>query len=115
MCREVMQGLKAQNEKEEFNYHIQFYVTTIYDSAIHLAKKSPHTKYYYAINNRFVVNNINTILQELNTLFPDCLIKHAIMASDIYGNLYDVSTLTDEELKNVDYALNNSYIIIDWS
>ena len=116
MSREVMQGLKVRNDNEEYAEYIKAYVKNIYDRAVYVAKKSTNTKYIYEIkDNKAVIDHIDEVLISLKYLFPRCAIKHCLMASNKKGQLFNITTLTDEELKNVDHALDNSYIVIDWS
>jgi hypothetical protein len=51
----------------------------------------------------------------LNDVFPGCDVSHSIMAKGTDGKLYDVSKLDDKVLPFVNSALDQSYIVIDWS
>ena len=116
MPREVMQGLKVRNDNEGYAEYIEAYIKHIYDRAVYVAKKTTNTKYIYEIkDNKAVIDHIDDVLIGLIYLFPRCLIKHCIMATNKQGQLFDIATLTDEEVKIVDYVLDNSYIVIDWS
>jgi hypothetical protein len=63
----------------------------------------------------FIIKNMPDILAVLQELFPDSSVSHAILTSDADGRLYDISTLDDKMLPYVNRALDESYIIIDWS
>jgi len=116
ISREQMQGLKVKSEIEEYNEYLQAYIKFIYDRAVHVAKKSSNTKYIYEIkDNKAIIDHIDEVIIGLKYLFPRCMIKHCLMASNKHGQLFDITTLTDDDLKNVEYAVDNSYIVIDWS
>jgi hypothetical protein len=55
------------------------------------------------------------ILAVLQELFPDSSVTHAILTCDADGKLYDISKLDDKMLPYVNRALDESYIVIDWS
>jgi hypothetical protein len=55
------------------------------------------------------------ILSFLTTLFPDCIIKHAIFIKGIDGKMYDLSTINTNEGININQSCKREYIVIDWS
>jgi len=63
----------------------------------------------------FHIKNIPDILAGLRNLFPDCAVSHTLLCQAKDGKLYDVSKLDDAVLPFVDRALDQSYIVIDWS
>jgi hypothetical protein len=119
MSREMMQALKNLSDidydKEEYNYCIRQNIETFYSATINTAMNSSRTSYVHELINDFTIDNLHVIIPSLKNLFPGCIVKHAIMASDNDGKLYDISELSDDDLKKVQKALNNSYIVIDWS
>ena len=58
---------------------------------------------------------MDTIIDNLKKLFPDSIVKHALMAKDKNNTLYDISNIDNKTLAIIDVALNESYIIIDWT
>lgn len=121
--RETMQKLKQINEDELKTNKINKIVTTIYDDTLHIAKNCNYTKYNYQIpfnektqsSDDFYIQNIDTILNKLKELFPGCSVSHTLLAKGKDGELYDISKIDDKMLLLIDTALNNSYIVIDWS
>ena len=112
-----MQELK-QNENK-----INTIVTTIYDDTVCIAKSSDVTSYNYQIpfneqtqsSDNFYIQNIDTILNKLKELFPECSVSHTLLAKGKNGKLYDISKINDDILPLIDTTLKQSYIVIDWS
>ena len=63
----------------------------------------------------FYIENMPDILSGLQELFPGCTVSHSIMCQGTDGKLYDISTLDDKILPFVNRALDQSFIVIDWS
>ena len=63
----------------------------------------------------FYIENMPDILSGLQELFPGCTISHSIMCQGTDGKVYDISTLDEKVLPFVNRALDQSFIIIDWS
>ena len=63
----------------------------------------------------FWIDNMKDIISGLKELFPECDVSHTIMATGRNGKMYDVARLDDTVLPFVDRALDQSYIVIDWS
>jgi len=63
----------------------------------------------------FHIKNIPDILDGLRNLFPDCAVSHTLLCQAKDGKMYDVAKLDDAVLPFVDRALDQSYIVIDWS
>jgi len=127
-----LQVLKSVTDEREHLKKIHSIVQTIYTETLYAAKHYSGTKYMYKIptfttnkvNGRsvtslsqhtFIIKNMPDILAVLQELFPDSSVSHAILTSDADGRLYDISTLDDKMLPYVNRALDESYIIIDWS
>ncbi len=145
MSRTMMQELKAQKDEEARQGQIKAIVTQIYNGAYTCAKNGQGTSYNYPIpivntpahltpnvpclsrpgisfpapykksSDPFHLENMPDILASLQRLFPECTISHSIMARAKDGKLYDVAKLDDAVLPFVDRALEQSYIVIDWS
>ena len=144
MSRANMQNLKADKDEELRQQIIMNIVRIIYNGAYTFAKNSQGTSYNYPIpfvntqahltpnvpclsrpgsfpapykkcSDPFYIDNISDILTSLQRLFPECTISHSIMAKAKDGKLYDVAKLDDAVLPFVDRALDQSYIVIDWS
>jgi hypothetical protein len=119
--RETMQKLNQDEYKKEIR--INQIVTIIYDDTVCIAKDNDCTSYNYQIpfneqtqsSDNFYIQNIDTILIKLKELFPECSISHTLLAKGKNGKLYDISKINDDILPLIDTALNNSYIVIDWS
>lgn len=63
----------------------------------------------------FHIKNIKDILAGLEDLFPDCSVSHTLLCQAKDGKLYDIAHLDEAVLPFVDRALDQSYIVIDWS
>jgi hypothetical protein len=142
---ETMHKLKQINEDELKENKINTIVTTIYDNTVafmnqrsinarvnatkaaltvpFMTKNYNDTIYNYQIpfndqtqsSDDFYIKNIDTILNKLKELFPGCSVSHTLLARGKDGKLYDISKINDKILSLIDTALNNSYIVIDWS
>lgn len=135
MSRAMMQSLNAQNNSEPALQEekirldkIKQIVDSIYYSAVEFAGTSteisfkyeiPRIRYRYHDSNRgsdpFYLNNMQDILNRLQTLFPDCSVTHALMARGRDGKIYDLSKMDDTVIPFIDQTLEQSYIVIDWS
>ena len=145
MSRANMQNLKAEKDEEARQKQIKDIVSHIYIGAYTCAKNGQGTSYNYPIpivntpahltpnvpclsrpgisfpapykkcSDPFHLENMSDILIKLHSLFPECSISHSIMAKGTDGKLYDISKLDDTALAFVDRALEQSYIVIDWS
>jgi len=122
MSRHELQMLKAQKEEERRISSINRTVDIIYKAAVTAATSSSETSLNYMIptvgrntSEPFYIQNMPSILKGLKYLFPDCAVSHAIMSKGIDGKLYDVSKLDNTTLPFVNRALDQSYIVIDWS
>ena len=71
--------------------------------------------YYQGPPDPFHIKNMKDILAGLRDLFPDCSVSHTLLCQAKDGKLYDVAKLDDAVLPFVDRALDQSYIVIDWS
>jgi hypothetical protein len=119
--RETMQKLNNDEYKKELK--INQIVTTIYDDTVCIAKSSDVTSYNYQIpfneqtqsSDNFYIQNIDTILNKLKELFPECSVSHTLLAKGKNGKLYDISKINDDILPLIDTTLKQSYIVIDWS
>jgi len=63
----------------------------------------------------FHIKNMSDILAGLRNLFPDCAVSHTLLCQAKDGKMYDISKLDDAVLPFIDRALDQSYIVIDWS
>ena len=75
------------------------------------------TYYCYAIppNDSFYKTNMLKILARLSSLFPDSKVVHTLLAIGSDGKYYDIEKLSEDALSKVNVALDQSYILIDWS
>jgi hypothetical protein len=119
ICRNELKQLKQKTDEENRVYHIKQIISNIYNNVISLAKTKTDTSYKYQVplnpNDDFYSKNITEILQGLQKLFPDCTVTHTLFAYGTDGKMYDISKLDDTILPFVNSALNNSFIVIDWS
>jgi hypothetical protein len=119
MSRNELQNLKQKKDEEDRVHHIKQIIYIIYNSVISTATKKTDTSYKYQIHrnndDNFYAKNMTDILKGLQELFPDCSITHTLFAIGTNGKMYDISKLDDTVLPFVNTALNNSFIVIDWS
>ena len=142
MSRDMMRGLKAKVEEEARLQKVEQIVSQIYQSAVQLAKTKTDTSYNYQlpsarasqyrvmgllptnfphdyynniITDPFYMPNMPQILAGLQELFPGCYIKHTLLSKGTDGKMYDISKLDEKVLPFVNRALDQSYIVIDWS
>ena len=129
VSRASMQALKAKKDEEkrlkdeeERLARIKQTVQRIYTQAINTAAETTNTSFQYQIPHvdsrticPFHLANMKEIISELETLFPDCSVKHTQMAQGRDGKLYDLSSI-DEHLRpliNVHRMVEG--IIVNWS
>ncbi len=119
MSRKTLQNLKQKTDEENRVHHIKQIIHMIYNGAISNATKTTDKQYKYKVpiyhNDNFYSENMADILKGLQELFPDCSITHTLFAIGTNGKMYDISKLDDTVLPFVNTALNNSFIVIDWS
>jgi hypothetical protein len=127
-----MRSLKSDEDEKVRLTKIKEIVQTIYTYAIQYAKGSTETSYRYmvpkvnvgidrvrmtctTIADPFYIENMPSILAVLQDLFPDSSVSHTLLAKGTDGKFYDISKLDDKVLPFVNRALDESYIVIDWS
>ena len=122
MSRDAMRQLKANTEEAARIQQVKNIVEQVYRAAVQTAKSSSVTSYNYPLppQNRhqpdlFYVKNIPDILAGLQELFPGCDVSHTLLSKGTDGKMYDISKLDEKVLPFVNRALDESYIIIDWS
>ena len=142
MSRLMMHELKSQNDAEVRQGKIKNIVEGIYKNSINVSSTTSDSSYNFKIppaphvqdpnrktairpkishyNNSgpadpFYIKNMPDILDGLHNLFPDCSVSHTLLCQAKDGKLYDVAKLDDAVLPFVDRALDQSYIVIDWS
>jgi hypothetical protein len=122
MSRDTMRELKANTEEAARIQQVKNIVQQVYRAAVETAKSSSATSYNHPLPQQhgiqkdpFYVKNIADILAGLQELFPDCDVTHTLLARGTDGKMYDISKLDDKVLPFVNRALNQSYIVVDWS
>jgi len=89
-------------KEEQFNAQMASY------QAANAAQQGPSSDPFY-------IENMPDILSGLQTLFPECSVSHTLICKGADGKFYDISTLDDKVLPFVNRALDQSFIVIDWS
>jgi hypothetical protein len=122
MSRDTMRGLKAKYEEGARIQEIKQIVQQVYRAAVETAKFSSATSYNYPLPQQhriqtdpFYVKNMPEILVGLQELFPDCDVRHTLLSRGTDGKMYDISKLDEKVLPFVNRALDQSYIVVDWS
>jgi hypothetical protein len=130
MKRSELNNLKSSTEEKNRRNRVEGFIGEIYTRAVALAKIGtvtsynhpiPVTKYPLAsgrtqiIYDDFYRLNMVEILKGLQELFPDSKVKHAVLSTGADGKLHDISCLTDIMLPAMIQALDQSYIVVDWT
>ena len=120
MSRDTMRGLKAKYEEGARIQQVKQIVQQVYQDAVQAARSNTNTSYNHPlpqdhIQHPFYVKNMPEILAGLQELFPDCDVSHTLLARGTDGKMYDISKLDDKVLPFVNRALDQSYIVVDWS
>jgi hypothetical protein len=89
----------------------------IYNNVIETVNESNDTLYQHEIpfNDPFYKKYIGQIVKRLKVLFPDCEVNHVIMTRSYDGKLYDITKIDDKLASYIKEAINNTYIVVDWS
>ncbi len=122
MSRDTMRGLKAKYEEGARIQQVKQIVNHVYQAAVQIAKSSAVTSYKYAVPpedrrhpDSFYMKNMPEILAGLQELFPDCDVSNTLLSRGADGKMYDISKLDDKVLPFVNRALDQSFIVVDWS
>jgi len=121
LTRETLQGLKAKVMEDRRREVVikcveQIYrAVTAHASGQNMGRQDCATSYKHAVQPNLEKNTIADILKGIQELFPDCAVVHTLMARDRKGKLYDISRIDDTILPLIDAAMNESYIVIDWT
>jgi hypothetical protein len=115
--RDTMRQLKVLKDEEQRLSKVNKLVYELYSAAVETAMYSTNTSYTYELlhDKYFILANIQEILEYIQELFPDCSVKHTLMARGRDRKMYDISTIDDSKLPLVNHVEPNSYIVIDWS
>ena len=81
----------------------------------HFVARNRTLPYYQGPPDPFHITNMSDILAGLEALFPACAVSHTLLCQGKDGKMYDVAKLDESVLPFVDRALDQSYIVIDWS
>ena len=134
MSREAMRGLKAKVEEENRLKRLRTIIDHIYRTVFSAAMTKIDTSFNFTVpfdmspqpktkgvaqqgrpSDPFYIENMADILSGLQLLFPDCTVSHSILSQGTDGKLYDISTMHEKTLLFVNRALDQSFIVIDWS
>ena len=142
MSRDTMRELKANTEEATRIQQVKNIVQQIYRAAVETAKSKTDTSYNHPLpqahtiaqmhmvgvkkvtkfgcnsgttTDPFYLKNMPDILAGLQELFPGCDVTHTLLSRGTDGNMYDISKLDEKVLPFVNRALDQSYIVVDWS
>lgn len=133
--RDEMQALKAGKDEEKRIENVKKCVALIYKEAIYFAETSIETSYIfeidphktllrvspnvyndtYYVEYQFYRDNMEDILNGLQTLFPGCTVKLINMCTGTDGKRYDISKINENMLPLVDLQTAFECIVVDWS
>lgn len=63
----------------------------------------------------FYIENMRDILSGLQELFPACTVSNSTLSQGTDGKFYDISTLDEKVLPFINRALDQSFIVVDWT
>lgn len=132
ISRDDMRNHKARSDEEARVKRISDIVKTIYGQTTNAAKTTACTSYNFQIPHEwsstrsstttgprptdpFYLTNMAEIIAGLQALFPDVTVSHTLLSKGTDGKMYDISKLDDKALAFVNRALDQSFIVIDWS
>jgi hypothetical protein len=121
MSRDTMRGLKAKYEEAARIQQVKQIVQQVYQAAVQTARSKDDTSYNHPLppahhaDHSFYLKNVPDILAGLQELFPGCAVSHTLLSKGTDGKMYDISKLDDKVLPFVNRALDQSYIVVDWS
>ena len=126
MSRRIMRGLKAQKDETNRINQIQRLVSGFYTGAIRKAETTSETVYQSLLVEHcrygeerlpldFNSENIQEIVRDLQTLFPECSVEYKNLARAQDGKMYDISKIDDTNRKFINMSQSEKYIVIDWS
>jgi hypothetical protein len=130
MKRSDLNNLKSTVEEKNRRNRVEGFIGEIYTRAVAVAKVGEEKSYGHPIPVRkyplssgrtqiiyddFYRLNMPDILSGLQELFPDSKIKHAVLSLGADGKLRDISDLSDSILPAMMQALDQSYIVVDWT
>ena len=126
MYRESMQNLRAHTIEEQRKQQIDSIVSDIYRDAIVTAANTNETRYLYLIPgdthngstiSEFHMTNMGNILYGVQSLFPDCSVKHTklAMAHTSDGLFLEVSRMDETHTQYMNNVGIWECIVVDWS
>jgi hypothetical protein len=144
VSRAELQGRRAAKIEADRQHFIKQTIEIIYKYALHAADTRETSSYKYLISSQrlpkiikhgingmpsikagirddkqatMLFDNSNEIVEELRKLFPDCTVKYTTQIQDTLGNLYEDSTLTEDNIRYLRINMKNcqEVILIDWS
>ena len=127
--RDEMRGFKAKIEEEQRVHRVKNITQNIYNLAIRQAQTTTDSVYKYTMPKtqqivemrhtmvlcEFHTKNMPDILQQLNDMFPECLVKYARLVKGKDGKMYEMDKMDEKVLPFIDQSQSQEYITIDWS
>ena len=114
ISREVMLQLKRNKDEESRRKRVEVLVNGIYSNALRQAETSDDKQYYYKVPSS-TESFPEEVVEALKELFPGCSVSHTLLASGSDGKMYDISKIDENILPLINKALDDSYIVVDWS
>lgn len=129
ISRDSLRGRKAAKDEEVLWEKLKHCVTQLHTAILRKAESSTDTFYHYQLPSfpisketrlpvpgpEFYRDNMKLILDELQLLFPDCLVEHATLIRALDGKLYDISKINEKMLAFINRQQSAEYIVVDWS
>jgi hypothetical protein len=113
ISRDSMRTLREQTLEEDRKVKIQTTVSIIYSGAVNTAQKSTYSKYLYEFSDHhpdaeFYRTHMSEIVAELQSLFPDCSVKHT-------RDIREISDIDEQRTQLTRFHQSGEYIVVDWS
>jgi|688.fasta_scaffold126923_3 hypothetical protein len=130
VSRQEMRKLKEITDDEVRLQRVREIIRKIYNAALDTARLTTNRSYEFSIPlkrphdsqriineepNEFYIANMELILKNLSSLFPECKVSHAILSRGYDGKLYDISRMDEIIFHKISGVIPNSFIVIDWS
>ena len=130
VSRQEMRKMKEYTDEQIRLERVREIVRKIYNAALDTARLTTNSSYEFSIPlkrpndsqriiheepNEFYIANMEVILKNLSSLFPECKVTHGILSRGYDGKLYDISRIDEAILHKISGVIPNSFIVVDWS
>lgn len=117
MTRNELQSMKSVIDEEKRKQRVKTTVASIYRQVQYIASKTTRNKYSYTniTDMKFIKQNIDEIMKELQMLFPDSRISFSKVRMRALDDYVEVSEAEERMLELMNQKNTEQAIVIDWS